>query len=138
MGSGIRGPIRAFMISSSKGTKSSPQRAPRLTDPVEEFKSNHRALGFDEAKVGGTFIKIGVGVLRKDSDTYDAFKQYELVDGGKWTVNTRPDSVEFTHETRRPHHGLRLHLSQDRAPDPGKTGDGARTPFEKHRPAAHP
>ena len=74
----------------------------KVVGPAEEFESNQRALGFDEAKVGGTFVKIGVGVLRKDSDTYDAFKQYELVDGGKWTVNTRPDSVEFTHELADP------------------------------------
>ena len=70
----------------------------KIQGPVEEFKTNESALGFDEAKVGGTFIKIGVGVLRKDSEQYDAFKQYELVDPGKWTVKTHGDSVEFTHE----------------------------------------
>ena len=43
--------------------------------PVEAFQTNHTALGFDEAKVGGTFIKIGVGVLRKESGEYEAFKQ---------------------------------------------------------------
>jgi hypothetical protein len=74
----------------------------KIVGPVEEFKSDHGALGFDEAKVGGTFIKIGVGVLRKDGEKYDAFHQYELADGGKWTVNTRYDSVEFTHELADP------------------------------------
>jgi hypothetical protein len=66
--------------------------------PVEEFQTNHKALGFDEAEVGGTFIKIGVGVLRKDTAEYDAFKQYEVVDPGKWKVKTHADSVEFTQE----------------------------------------
>ncbi len=70
----------------------------KIVGPVEEFKSNEKALGFDEAQVGGTFIKIGVGALRKDSAEYDAFKQYEVVDPGKWTVKTHADSVEFTHE----------------------------------------
>jgi len=69
-----------------------------IMGPVEEFKSDEKALGFDEAEVGGTFIKIGVGVLRKDSAEYDVFKQYQVVDPGKWTVKTHSDSVEFTHE----------------------------------------
>jgi hypothetical protein len=51
-----------------------------ITGPVEEFTP---ALGFDEAKSGGRFIKIGVGVLRKpDDDKYEAFRMYDLVDGG--------------------------------------------------------
>ena len=73
-----------------------------ITGPVEEFQTNHSALGFDEAKVGGTFIKIGVGVLRKDSAEYDYFKQYEIVDPGKWRVETHGDSVEFTQELTDP------------------------------------
>jgi hypothetical protein len=56
-------------------------------------------LGFDEAKPGGTFIKIGVGLLRKpDSGKYDMFHRYDLVDGGKWIVRTGTDSLEFRQE----------------------------------------
>ena len=73
-----------------------------IVGPVEEFKTGDSALGFDEAKVGGTFIKIGVGVLRKENEKYDAYKQYEIVDPGKWTVKTHGDSVEFTHELTDP------------------------------------
>ena len=73
--------------------------------PVEEFQTNRTALGWDEAKVGGTFIKIGVGVLRKDANKYDYVKQYELVDPGKWTVKRRRDSVEFTQELTDPSSG---------------------------------
>ena len=73
--------------------------------PVEEFQTNGTALGWDEAKVGGTFIKIGVGVLRKDSPHYDYVKQYEIVDPGKWTVKRRRDSVEFTQELTDPSSG---------------------------------
>lgn len=74
----------------------------KIVGPVEEFRSGESTLGFDEAKVGGTFIKIGVGVLRKDTEKYDAFHQYEIVDGGKWTVNAHRDRVEFTHELADP------------------------------------
>jgi hypothetical protein len=35
-----------------------------ITGPVEEFG----VLGYEEAKAGGTFLKIGVGVLRKPDD----------------------------------------------------------------------
>lgn len=73
--------------------------------PVEEFQTNGSALGWDEAKPGGTFIKIGVGVLRKDSAKYDFVKLYRMVDPGKWSVRTHPDSVEFTQELSDPSTG---------------------------------
>ena len=68
-----------------------------ITGTPEEFVTDQKALGFDEAKAGGTFIKIGVGVLRKPDDApYDAFRVYDIVDGGKWTVKRKTNSVEFT------------------------------------------
>ena len=73
--------------------------------PVEEFQTNGTALGWDEARVGGTFIKIGVGVLRKNENHYDYVKQYEIVDPGKWTVQRRRDSVEFTQKLTDPSSG---------------------------------
>jgi len=76
-----------------------------ITGPVEEFQTNGRALGWDEAKAGGTFIKIGIGVLRKDDANFDHYKLYEMVDPGKWTVKKRRDSVEFTHELADPSSG---------------------------------
>jgi len=71
-----------------------------IMGPVEEFSTDDKALGFDEAKPGGTFIKIGVGVLRKPKDgaNYDRFRLYELVDPETWKVRTTQDSIEFTHD----------------------------------------
>jgi hypothetical protein len=64
--------------------------------PSEEFLTNDKALGFDDAKVGGTFLKIGVGVLRRPHDKpYDRYLAYEIVDGGKWTTTIGTDSVVF-------------------------------------------
>ena len=76
-----------------------------ITGPVEEFQTNGTALGWDQAEIGGTFIKIGVGVLRKDSSDYDQVKLYEIVDPGKWTVKMHRDSAEFTHELHDPASG---------------------------------
>ncbi len=72
------------------------------TGPAEEFQTNGRALGWDEAKAGGTFIKIGVGVLRKEGENYSFAKLYELVDPGKWAIKRRRNAVEFTHQLADP------------------------------------
>lgn len=77
-----------------------------ITGPAEEFTANGKGLGFDEAKAGDTFVKIGVGVLRKPDDRdYDPFRLYPIVDGGKWTVLRRPDSIEFRHALADPTSG---------------------------------
>ncbi len=80
-----------------------PRYDPKLHDsimgPVEEFRTGESGLGYEEAKVGGTFIRIGVGVLRKPEEAkFQQFKTYEIVDSGKWTVNPTADAVEFTQE----------------------------------------
>lgn len=68
-----------------------------ITGPVEEFSSHRKALGFDAAKPGGTFVKIGVGALRKPDDrAYNHYRLYEIVDHGKWSIRTERNSVEFT------------------------------------------
>lgn len=75
-----------------------------VTGPVEEFVKN---LGFDEAAAGGTFIKIGVGVLRRpDAAAYDNYRLYPIADGGKWTVRPSSDSVDFRQELADPATGF--------------------------------
>ncbi|MGC4050182.1 MAG: hypothetical protein QM757_12425 [Paludibaculum sp.] len=75
-----------------------------VTGPAEEFRA---PLGYDEAKPGGSFVKIGVGVLRRpDTAPYDAFRLYELVDGGKWTVHQAAGSVEFVQQIDDPATGF--------------------------------
>jgi len=64
--------------------------------PAEEFQT---PLGYDNAKEGDSFVKIGVGVLKKRDDTRYAFANvYDIVDHGKWTVKQTANSVEFTQE----------------------------------------
>jgi len=70
-----------------------------LAGPVNEFQT---PLGWDEAKAGGTFIKLGVGVLRKTDGEYNRYFPYEVLDAGKWSVKKQKDSVEFTQELSAP------------------------------------
>jgi hypothetical protein len=66
-----------------------------ISGPVDEFSP----LGWDEAKPGATFVKIGVGVLRRpDNAKYDNFRLYDLADPGKWTINQGSESIEFTQQ----------------------------------------
>jgi hypothetical protein len=76
---------------------------PKLHDaimgPVEEFLTDEKALGYDEAPVGGEFIRIGIGALRKPEERrFERFKTYDIVDGGKWMVRKGKDWIEFTQE----------------------------------------
>lgn len=77
---------------------------PKLHDsimgPVEEFVKDDTSVGYGEDKTGGTFIRIGVGIVRKPAGEtkYERFKTYEIVDPGKWSVRRGSDWIEFTHD----------------------------------------
>ena len=71
---------------------------PRMHDavcgPAEEFTQ----LGFDQAAPGGSFLKIGVGLLRRpDGLPYDRFRLYEVADPGVWSVCEHDGGVRFRH-----------------------------------------
>jgi hypothetical protein len=75
--------------------------------PVNEFSATSDTLppGYKEAPEGGTFLKIGVGMLRKPKETtYNRFNIYEIANGGKWTTNFKPgsDQIEFVHKLDDP------------------------------------
>ena len=77
-----------------------------VTGPAEEFSTNEEGLGFSEAQPGGTFLKIGVGVLRKpDNAKYSMFRLYDIVDHGKWSVQAKPTAVVFTQRVMDPSSG---------------------------------
>jgi hypothetical protein len=86
--------------------KYDPKLHDAITGPVEEYRTGDSGLGYEDAKTGGTFIRVGVGLLRKPEEPrFQQFKTYEIVDSGKWTVHTAPDSVEFIHEVTDPSSG---------------------------------
>src|SRR3977135_212142 len=48
--------------------KYDPKLHDAITGPVEEFRTGDSGLGYEEAKTGGTVLRIGVGVLRNTQD----------------------------------------------------------------------
>ena len=74
-----------------------------MVGPVEEFRT---PLGFTSADAGGTFVKIGVGVLKKpDANRYSGYATYPIVDSGQWSVRATADSVESTQRVNDPASG---------------------------------
>ena len=75
-----------------------------ITGPVDEFKP----MGWEDAKPGGTFIKIGVGALRRptDNEAYDNYHLYEIADAGKWRIKRKRDSIEFVQTLTNPSSGF--------------------------------
>ncbi len=71
-----------------------PLRHDNVTGPAEEFS----AIGYEEAPVGGPFLKIGVGILQKTEEKPYAFTaSYPLVDGGERSCEADGSSVVFRH-----------------------------------------
>ena len=67
-----------------------------LSGPVESYIAP--GLGFDEAKAGGKFIRIGVGIIeRPDDKPYETYKTYKILDHGKWDIYEGDDWIEFKH-----------------------------------------
>src|SRR5829696_6045300 len=72
-----------------------------ITGPVEEFQAGDSSVGYAEAAVGGTFLRIGVGHVRKpDEPAYRRFGTYEIVDPGTWTIERGAASMTFVHELK--------------------------------------
>ena len=75
-----------------------PRYDPKLHDAITGPVDSFNAIGYEEAPVGGKFLRIGVGWLKRpDAPRVDNFRTYEIVDGGKWSVKKGKDWVEFTH-----------------------------------------
>lgn len=81
--------------------KHDPLHHDAITGPVEEFLSGDEALGYSEAKVGGNFVRIGIGALRKETDAkFERFGRYKLVDPGQCTVTRKKDRIVFRQQLR--------------------------------------
>ena len=95
-----------------------PLKNDSITGPVEEFRiddgpiglNDHGemfvqpgAIGYKEAKPGETFLKPGVGILRKvDDKPYQFGEMYPIVDTGNWTTKIGKRSIRFQQVLRGP------------------------------------
>lgn len=71
-----------------------PLKHDHLCGTSEEF---YGQTGYEEAPVGGSFLKVGVGLLRKPSEgPYDWFHTYEIVDEGLRTLAADESKAVFT------------------------------------------
>jgi len=72
-----------------------------IVGPVEEFRTRGAALGYHEAKVGESFVKIGVGLLEKpDEPEYRFSHPYRIIKPGTWKINSGEDWIEFQQDFR--------------------------------------
>lgn len=63
--------------------------------PVEAFDP----IGYDTAKPGETFLKIGIGTLKKlNANPYRFSSAFEIVNGGEWKIRQKKASVTFIHK----------------------------------------
>ncbi len=70
-----------------------------IMGPVEEFTTSSAGFGYDDAKAGGTFLRIGVGAVRKPAQAPSSrFFTYDIANPGLWTVQRGPDWISFTQE----------------------------------------
>ena len=87
----------ATLFHAWKGTHD-PANADDITGPCEEFDQAGPA-DYADAKVGETFVKIGVGELRKVKDEpYLFMTTYPVVNPGKRTLTVVGAATTFTHE----------------------------------------
>ena len=94
-----------------------PMKHDAITGPVEDYAP----LNYAQAKPGETFVKIGVGVLKKiDDQPYRFQAPYENLDHGKWTVRTGKDFVEYRHELNDPKSGYGYVYTKTVRLTPGK------------------
>jgi hypothetical protein len=68
---------------------------------VEEFA----AVGFDEAGMGGRFLKPGIGIFKRTSDKPDQFPTLPVLNEGKRTFKATVNSARFTQDLDDPQSG---------------------------------
>ena len=91
-----------------------------VSGPAEEFGMYH-PMGFDDAKQGETFVKVGVGILEKNADKdYQFYGNYKLVEAGDWQIKTTGSTAEFSQQLSTEngwgyHYTKRIELAENKA-----------------------
>jgi hypothetical protein len=84
--------------------------------PVEEFGEN----GFDAGGPGGRFLKIGVGILKRDTGKYDRFHTYPILNDGTRSTTATRNSIRFTQVVADAPSGYGYRFSKTVTMVPGK------------------
>ena len=72
-----------------------------VSGPVEEFAP----VGFDEAGMGGRFLKPGIGIFKRTSDKYDQFPTLPVLNEGQRTFKAAKNGARFTQDLDDPASG---------------------------------
>jgi hypothetical protein len=89
-------------------TNYSPDIHDAIMGPVEDFAP----LDYAEAKPGGRFLKIGVGILSKPDDKpYTFTRLYPILNYGKWSIKKQSDKVQFIQELKDTDYAYRYEKS---------------------------
>ena len=74
-----------------------PMRHDSITGPVEGYIAP--GLGYEEARPGEAFLRIGIGALERVAEEgYHFRNQYKFLNHGRWTVEQGGDWISFRHE----------------------------------------
>lgn len=96
--------------------KYDPMMHDAIMGPVQDFYP----IGYDEAKVGESFLKIGIGMITKPEEPkYFFANAYPITNGGEWKVRKKTDQVEFVQTLDDPKYAYRykktVQLVKDKA-----------------------
>jgi len=87
-----------------------------MSGPVEEFS----AVGFDEAGMGGRFLKPGIGIFQRTSDRYDQFPTLPVLNEGTRTFKSNRTGARFTQDLKDPESGYSYRYAKSVQLVPGK------------------
>jgi hypothetical protein len=87
-----------------------------VSGPVEEFAP----VGFDDAKMGGRFLKPGVGILGRDTDKYDQFPTYPILNAGLRIFKATKTGARFTQDLQDNESGYGYRYVKSVQMTPGK------------------
>jgi hypothetical protein len=73
-----------------------------VSGPVEEFAP----VGFEEAGMGGRFLKPGIGIFKRTNDKYDQFPTLPVLNEGKRSFKATKNSAHFTQNLDDPQSGF--------------------------------
>ena len=69
--------------------------------------------GYNEGKNGDPFLKIGVGILRRDAGAYDFSKSYPVIESSHTTATWQADRVHFVQTLDGSANGYSCRLEED-------------------------